>query len=56
MKVNQPIKMLGESGFLHEIHNHRAYWEAQEARQKAFWLAIGILWLVALSVLLWSRW
>jgi hypothetical protein len=55
MKVERRIPMLGESGILHEIHNHRAYWKEHIARQNAFWLAIGILSLIALSVAIWSR-
>jgi hypothetical protein len=55
MKIERRIPMLGESGYLHEIHNHRAYWKEQAARQNAFWLVIAILSLIALSVAIWSR-
>jgi hypothetical protein len=55
--VQRKIPMLTDSLWL--IHHYKAHYEAQydalRARRAAFWLLLGILCCIALSVALWLR-
>jgi hypothetical protein len=55
IEIKRRIPMLGESGDLFVIANHKAELEAAMARRTAFYLICAILLALTISTALWLR-